>query len=151
MLVCTLLLAVAVSVTSCQGPSGGGRVGASGGSPAGTVVPPGYGTVLLGAGGSADRRIGDGAVPRGYACTRNLEEPHPGGPGKGGGPRTVVGDCLCTVRQGQVKETPCDGPGEGAPQFEVAAAVQRRARCPPATRLYARPGGERAVGRARRV
>ncbi len=94
---------------------------------------------------------GDGAVPRGYACMRNLEEPHPGDPGKGGGPRTVVGDCLYTARKGQVKETPCDGSGEMAAEYTVVAAVQRRAQCPPATQLYVRLGGDKAVGCARRV
>ncbi|MBT2395427.1 hypothetical protein [Streptomyces sp. ISL-100] len=94
---------------------------------------------------------GDGAVPRGFACMRNLEEPHPGDPGNGGGPRTVVGDCVYTARKGQVRETPCDGSGEMAPQFKVEAAVQRRAQCPPATALYVQLGGEKAVGCARRV
>ncbi|MFE9394610.1 hypothetical protein [Streptomyces flavidovirens] len=94
---------------------------------------------------------GDGSVPRGFACMRNLEEPHPGDPGKGGGPRTVVGDCLYTARKGQVKETPCDGSGERAAEYEVVAAVQRRAQCPPATQLYVRLGGDKAVGCARRV
>ncbi|HET6857712.1 MAG TPA: hypothetical protein VFH94_11540 [Streptomyces sp.] len=94
---------------------------------------------------------GDGAVPRGYACMRNLEEPHPGDPGRGGGPRTVVGDCLYTAREGQVKETPCDGSGESAPKFEVTDAVARRAQCPPSTRLFVQLGGDKAVGCARRV
>lgn len=93
---------------------------------------------------------GDGAVPRGYACMRNLEEPHPGDPG-GGGPRTVVGDCLSTARKGQVKETPCDGSGAMAPEFKVSATVQSRAQCPPATQLYVQLGGEKAVGCARRL
>ncbi|WP_244905275.1 hypothetical protein [Streptomyces agglomeratus] len=94
---------------------------------------------------------GDGAVPRGFACMRNLEAPHPGDPGKGGGPRTVVGDCVRSAREGQVRETPCDGSGGAAPEFEVAAAVQRRDQCPPGTRLYVQLGGHRAVGCARRV
>ncbi|MBT2506732.1 hypothetical protein J7I98_12695 [Streptomyces sp. ISL-98] len=94
---------------------------------------------------------GDGAVARGFACMRNLEEPHPGDPGRGGGPRTVVGDCVYTASKGQVKETPCDGSGETAPQFRVAAAVQRRAQCPPPTQLYVQLGGDKAVGCARRV
>ncbi|MGX1882623.1 hypothetical protein [Streptomyces sp. NPDC055287] len=94
---------------------------------------------------------GDGTVPRGFACMRNLEQPHPGDPGKGGGPRTVVGDCVHTARKGQVEETPCDGSGEAAPEFEVAASVERRAQCPPATALYVQLGGEKPVGCARRV
>ncbi|MEN8650314.1 hypothetical protein ABCR94_06665 [Streptomyces sp. 21So2-11] len=94
---------------------------------------------------------GDGAVPRGSACMRNLEEPHPGDPGRGGGPRTVVGDCLYTARAGQVKETACDGSGEIAPRFEVTDAVVRRAQCPPSTQLFVQLGGAKAVGCARRV
>ncbi|GAA1539527.1 hypothetical protein GCM10009730_55800 [Streptomyces albidochromogenes] len=96
---------------------------------------------------------GDGSVPRGFACMRNLEEPHPGDPGNGGGPRTVVGDCVHTTqRKGQVRETPCDGSGAEPPEFEVAAAVDRRAQCPPATALYVRlTGGGKPVGCARRV
>ncbi|WP_434589721.1 hypothetical protein [Streptomyces sp. A5-4] len=94
---------------------------------------------------------GDGAVPRGHACMRNLEEPHPGAPGRGGGPRTVVGDCLYTAREGQVKETACDGSGEMPPRFEVTDTVARRAQCPPSTRLFVQLGGDKAVGCARRV
>ncbi|GGX19651.1 hypothetical protein [Streptomyces chryseus] len=95
---------------------------------------------------------GDGSVPRGFGCMRNLEEPHPGDPGNGGGPRTVVGDCVhTTTRKGRVKETPCDGSGAGPPEFEVAAAVDRRAQCPPATALYVQLSGGKPVGCARRV
>ncbi|MFD7441373.1 hypothetical protein [Streptomyces sp. NPDC059909] len=94
---------------------------------------------------------GDGTVPQGYACMRNLEPPHPGDPGGGGGPHTVPGDCVYTSRKGQVKETACDGSGEQRPEFEVASAVERRAQCPPATDLYVQLDGERPVGCARRV
>ncbi|MGW2559002.1 hypothetical protein ACWCXB_07085 [Streptomyces sp. NPDC001514] len=94
---------------------------------------------------------GDGTVPQGYACMRNLEPPHPGDPGGGGGPHTVPGDCVYTSRKGQVKETACDGSGEQRPEFEVASAVQKRSQCPPATDLYVQLGGERPVGCARRV
>ncbi|MGW7195514.1 hypothetical protein [Streptomyces chryseus] len=95
---------------------------------------------------------GDGSVPRGFACMRNLEEPHPGDPGNGGGPRAVVGDCVhTTTRKGRVEETACDGSGAEPPEFEVAAAVDRRAQCPPATALYVQLGGGKPVGCARRV
>ncbi|WP_398859775.1 hypothetical protein [Streptomyces chengmaiensis] len=100
---------------------------------------------------SAADEDGDGEVSRGYACMRNLEPPHPGDPGGGGGPHTVVGDCVYTARKGQVKETACDGSGEHAPQYEVASAVARRAQCPPSTELFVTLGGERPVGCARRV
>ncbi|WP_052310277.1 hypothetical protein [Streptomyces viridochromogenes] len=92
---------------------------------------------------------GDGAVPRGYACMRNLQPPHPGDPGGGGGPRTVVGDCVYGSGDGQVRETACDGEGEHEPEYEVTRAVDRRADCPASTALYVRLGGDRPVGCAR--
>ncbi|WP_242584964.1 hypothetical protein [Streptomyces sp. MST-110588] len=99
-----------------------------------------------------DPRVkGDFAVPRGYACMRNLLPPHPGDPGGGGGPRTVVGDCVYTSGRGQVKETACDGSGERAPQFEVTATVRTRPDCPSSTALYVQLGGEAPVGCARRL
>ncbi|MBT2387913.1 hypothetical protein J7E87_00380 [Streptomyces sp. ISL-1] len=98
----------------------------------------------------ADDEDGDGEVGRGYACMRNLEPPHPGDPGGGGGPLTVVGDCVYNAGKGQVKETACDGSGPRAPEFEVASAVRSRAQCPPSTALYVRLGGESPVGCARR-
>ncbi|WP_326650016.1 MULTISPECIES: hypothetical protein [unclassified Streptomyces] len=94
---------------------------------------------------------GDGEVGQGYACMRNLEPPHPGDPGGGGGPHTVVGDCVRDASNGQVKETACDGSGTRAPEFEVASAVVHRSQCPPSTALYVQLGGERPVGCARRV
>ncbi|MGW3622634.1 hypothetical protein [Streptomyces sp. NPDC000880] len=94
---------------------------------------------------------GDGQVGRGYACMRNLKPPHPGDPGEGGGPQTVVGDCVYSASKGQVKETACDKSGASAPEFEVASAVRSRAQCPPSTALYVRLGGDKPVGCARRV
>ncbi|MBD0425053.1 hypothetical protein AB0L35_00065 [Streptomyces sp. NPDC052309] len=92
---------------------------------------------------------GDGAVPRGYACMRNLQPPHPGDPGGGGGPRTIVGDCVYDAGGGKVRETACDGEGKRAPQYRVTKAVAERADCPASTALYVRLGGERPVGCAR--
>lgn len=94
---------------------------------------------------------GDGAVARGYACMRNLQPPHPGDPGGGGGPYTVVGDCLTGSREGQVRETACDGSGEARPEYRVVRAVQRRAQCPASTDLYVELGRTAPVGCARRV
>ncbi|MET7618106.1 hypothetical protein [Streptomyces sp. NPDC005408] len=94
---------------------------------------------------------GDGEVGQGYACMRNLEPPHPGDPGGGGGPHTVVGDCVYSASEGQVKETACDGSGTRAPEFRVASAVDRRAQCPPSTALYVRLDADKPVGCARRV
>jgi hypothetical protein len=92
---------------------------------------------------------GDGAVPQGYACMRNLQPPHPGDPGGGGGPRTIVGDCVYSSGDGQVRETACDGEGEREPQYKVVRAVTDRADCPGPTALYVRLGGKRPVGCAR--
>ncbi|MFE2507739.1 hypothetical protein ACFXC9_04575 [Streptomyces naganishii] len=94
---------------------------------------------------------GDRAVPRGYACMRNLEPPHPGDPGGGGGPRTIVGDCVYGTGRGEVRETACDGTGKHRPEYRVTRAVARRAECPPATALYVQLGGKEPVGCARRL
>ncbi|MFG3258129.1 hypothetical protein [Streptomyces sp. NPDC048172] len=96
---------------------------------------------------------GDGAVPRGYACMRSLEAPHPGDPGHGGGARTVVGDCVYTAsRETEVRETPCaPRAGKRAPEFKVVRRVAERAACPADTALYVDLGGAKPVGCARRV
>ncbi|MER6284133.1 hypothetical protein [Streptomyces sviceus] len=92
---------------------------------------------------------GDGAVPQGYACMRNLQPPHPGDPGGGGGPRTIVGDCVYGSGSGQVRETACDGKGARKPQYKVVKAVATRSRCPLSTALYVQLGGPQPVGCAR--
>jgi hypothetical protein len=92
---------------------------------------------------------GDGAVPQGYACMRNLQPPHPGDPGGGGGPRTIVGDCVYGSGSGQVRETACDGKGAKKPQYKVVKAVAERSRCPLSTALYVQLGGAQPVGCAR--
>jgi hypothetical protein len=109
------------------------------------------------------RISGSSGLPatRGYACMRNLQAPHPGDPGGGGGPHTVVGDCVYSSRAGgsEVEETPCDAAaqaqGARKPEFRVVAAVAERSRCPAATALYVRldtlVAGERPVGCARRL
>ncbi|MFF7470314.1 hypothetical protein [Streptomyces sp. NPDC008092] len=94
---------------------------------------------------------GDGTIPQGYACMRNLEPPHPGDPGGGGGPRTIVGDCVYNSGRGQVRETTCDGSGKRKPQYRVVRAVTSRDACPASTALYVQLGGEHPVGCARRV
>lgn len=98
-----------------------------------------------------DDEDGDGAIPRGYACMRNLEPPHPGDPGAGGGPRTMPGDCVYDSGGGQVRETACDGSGRRKPQYEVTKAVTERSQCPASTVLYVELGGRRPVGCARPV
>jgi len=99
---------------------------------------------------------GDGAVPQGYACMRNLEAPHPGDPGGGGGPRTIVGDCVYGAGAGEVRETSCDqgdsgggSTGGNAPEYQVTEAVEKRSGCPASTQLYVELGGPRPVGCAR--
>jgi len=92
-----------------------------------------------------------GAVPQGYACMRNLEPPHPGDPGGGGGPRTIVGDCVYGSGNGQVRETACDGSGRKRPQYKVVKAAAERARCPAGTALYVQLDGKERVGCARPV
>ncbi|ULR50800.1 hypothetical protein [Streptomyces deccanensis] len=89
---------------------------------------------------------GDGSVPQGYACMRGLQPPHPGDPGGGGGPRTIVGDCVYGAGRGEVRETACDGGGKNAPEYEVTTAVDSEAQCPAGTDLYVRLGGSRPVG-----
>ncbi|MFC8367130.1 MULTISPECIES: hypothetical protein [unclassified Streptomyces] len=94
---------------------------------------------------------GDGAVPRGYACMRHLQPPHPGDPGGGGGPRTIVGDCVYDLGDGKVRETACDGSEKREPEFKVVKAVDDRSKCPASTALYVRLGGTSPVGCARPV
>ncbi|MER6015759.1 hypothetical protein [Streptomyces bluensis] len=94
---------------------------------------------------------GDGTVPQGYACMRKLTPPHPGDPGGGGGPRTLVGDCVYSTGEGEVRETSCDGTGENEPEYEVTSAVRERGECPASTALYVQLGGDDPVGCARPV
>ncbi|MEV5954393.1 hypothetical protein AB0M11_11565 [Streptomyces sp. NPDC051987] len=94
---------------------------------------------------------GAGRIPQGYACMRDLQPPHPGDPGGGGGPRTIVGDCLYGSGHGQVRETACDGSGKRKPVYRVVRAVASRDACPASTALYVQLGGAQPVGCARRV
>ncbi len=96
---------------------------------------------------------GDGAVPQGYACMRNLRAPHPGDPGQGGGPRTVPGDCVYLAAGLQARETPCaaaDARAKHRPQYEVTATVGDRPSCPFGTALYLRLP-DHSTGCARRL
>ncbi|WP_327189362.1 hypothetical protein [Streptomyces xinghaiensis] len=88
---------------------------------------------------------------RGYACMRNLEPPHPGDPGGGGGPRTIAGDCVRLTRENEVRETGCAPSAEPAPEFKVTKAVAKRSDCPASTDLYVRLGGDKPTGCARRL
>ncbi|MFJ8859692.1 hypothetical protein ACIRD8_14790 [Streptomyces sp. NPDC102451] len=117
----------------------------------GPACPPPTDFVLHISPGGPTASDGGPATPRGYACMRNLESPHPGDPGQGGGPLTVVGDCVHSFREGEVRETACDGSGDRPPEFEVGSAVARRALCPGTTDLYVQLGGDIPVGCAHRV
>ncbi|MEU6280036.1 hypothetical protein [Streptomyces sp. NPDC047028] len=99
----------------------------------------------------AQRTSGTAGIPQGYACMRNLEPPHPGDPGRGGGPRTIAGDCVYGAGRGAVRETACDGSGHHRPQYKVTTATTTRARCPASTVLYVELGGAQPVGCARRI
>ncbi|MFB4424330.1 hypothetical protein C5F59_025020 [Streptomyces sp. QL37] len=117
----------------------------------GPACPPPTDFVLHISPGGAAPSASPAAAPRGYACMRNLESPHPGDPGQGGGPLTVVGDCVHGFREGEVRETACDGSGERPPEFEIGSAVARRGLCPGTTDLYVRLGGDMPVGCAHRM
>lgn len=92
------------------------------------------------------------SAPEGYACLRNLRPPHPGDPGMGGGPRTVVGDCVYgTERPGVVKKTACDGSLPHAPEYRITDKALTREDCPASTDLYVQIGGEAPIGCARRL
>ncbi|ARZ70014.1 hypothetical protein SMD11_4412 [Streptomyces albireticuli] len=91
------------------------------------------------------------SAPEGYACMRNLQAPHPGDPGRGGGPLTVPGDCVYAERRGVVKETACDGSGRHAPEYRVTREVGARPDCPASTDLYVHVGGGTPIGCARRL
>jgi hypothetical protein len=57
-----------------------------------------------------------GATTVTYICGRNLNPPHPGDPGNGGG-IIEVGDCV-HAEGGTIDEVPCDGSGD-KPQYKI--------------------------------
>jgi hypothetical protein len=81
---------------------------------------------------------------------RNLDPPHPGDPGAGGGPRTVTGDCVYTSREGEVRETACNGSGKHKPQYRIVSVARKRSGCPAGTVLYVGLGPA-GLGCARRL
>ncbi|PWI45429.1 hypothetical protein [Streptomyces sp. ICBB 8177] len=89
---------------------------------------------------TAGGAVGATASPSGggYACLRDLRPPHPGDPGQGGGPNTIVGDCLYSAASGRAGETACDRAGASAhpARYRITALVTDRARCPSTTALY---------------
>ncbi|MDF9813350.1 hypothetical protein [Streptomyces sp. SPB162] len=93
--------------------------------------------------------VSSGRSP-GYACMRKLDDPHPGDPGAGGGPRTIVGDCVYATGAGRVKETACDGSSRNKPGYQVGSIAPDRARCPQGTALFVSVGPA-GIGCARRL
>lgn len=154
---CSSFGTAAVTEVPCPSERAAARVVAryDGAAADGPLCPPLTDFVLhIGAqraAGDADGDEDPGAIPPGYACMRDLEPPHPGDPGAGGGPRTIPGDCVGDVGGGRVRETPCDGSGPRAPRYEVTAAVTARSACPASTVLYVQLGGGEPVGCARRL
>ncbi|TDC90948.1 hypothetical protein E1285_14045 [Actinomadura sp. 7K507] len=81
---------------------------------------------LLGAAARADE---------GYACLRNLKEPHPSDPGRGGGPGLRVGDCVKVteselgsglIRRSMGAELPCKGSKRGSTYRIVKISTEKR-------------------------
>ncbi|MFS4094021.1 hypothetical protein [Streptomyces sp. AF1A] len=142
-----------VTEVPCTGERAAAKVVAryDGAADDGPLCPATTDFVLHIGGRRATGEAGDGAIPQGYACMRNLAPPHPGDPGAGGGPRTVPGDCVYSSGAGQVRETACAGSGRRKPQYRITKAVARRADCPPSTVLYVQLGGRQPVGCARRL
>jgi hypothetical protein len=74
-----------------------------------------------------------------FVCARNLEPPHPGDPGGGGGPDIVAGDCVhTTANLGTVKEARCDGKGKLKPTHKVTMVAT--AICPPGNDVSVKVG-----------
>jgi hypothetical protein len=68
------------------------------------------------------------AVPQTW-CLRNVDAPHPGDPGQGGG-ELVAGDCFAIDAAGEISEAACDGGGRTTPQYRLLAIEERAADCP---------------------
>jgi len=65
-------------------------------------------------------------------CLRNLEPPHPGDPGMGGG-ELLEQDCIDDA-VGRVREVSCDGTGGVPPRYRVLAVITTiEGACPPET------------------
>jgi hypothetical protein len=71
------------------------------------------------------------AVPQTW-CLRNLEAPHPGDPGQGGG-ELVPRDCFTVDAAGEISEAACDGRGRTAPEHRLLAIEERERDCPTET------------------
>jgi hypothetical protein len=70
------------------------------------------------------------AVPQTW-CLRNLEGPHPGDPGEGGG-ELVPRDCFAVDAAGEISEAACDGRGRTTPERRLLAIEETVDDCPAA-------------------
>jgi hypothetical protein len=68
------------------------------------------------------------AVPQTW-CLRNLEAPHPGDPGQGGG-ELVPRDCFAVDAAGEISESACDGRGRTAPEHRLLSIEEAGDDCP---------------------
>lgn len=100
------------------------------GAEAPPVCPPG--TDLLVDGEQGPVVDGDiAAVPETW-CLRNLEPPHPGDPGQGGG-ELVPDDCFAIAADGEITEVACDGGGRTQPEHRLLAIEETEEGCPAGT------------------
>lgn len=65
-------------------------------------------------------------------CLRNLEPPHPGDAGMGGG-QLLAGDCFYVAATSEIIEAACDGSGSAKPENRLLAVVESTAECPEGT------------------
>jgi hypothetical protein len=65
-------------------------------------------------------------------CLRNLDPPHPGDPGAGGG-ELMEQDCIAIGTAGDITEVACDGSGAAPPQHRLLAVTDAVDSCPPRT------------------
>lgn len=97
---------------------------------------------------------GDGVVPKGYACMRNLEPPHPGDPGGGAGPArssVTVSTARAAGRSGRPRAT-VRGSGSRSTRWSRPCSGARVApRRPPCTSSSAASNRWAAPGRCSRV
>ena len=76
---------------------------------------------------------GDIAAVRQTWCLRNLDGPHPGDPGMGGG-ELVLDDCFAIDARGAITEAPCEPePGDPTAEHRLVAVADTPDACPAGT------------------
>lgn len=65
-------------------------------------------------------------------CLRNLQPPHPGDLGMGGG-QLLPEECFSLSSAGEIIEIPCAEAGEGGTQYRLLDIVRFSSECPPGT------------------